>query len=69
MADMLRWPYRAVLYVMLYIVWAMVALVIFTVYPDMSYYQNIIILPLGWIPIGAAFFFDVFFKQMQGKRV
>ena len=68
MGEMLRWPYRAVLYVMLYIVWTMVALVIFTVFPAMSYYQIIVILPLGWIPIGVSFFADVFFKQMKGKR-
>jgi len=47
MADMLRWPYRAILYVMLYIVWTMVSLVVLAMVPTLSYYQTIIILPLG----------------------
>jgi hypothetical protein len=68
MADMLRWPYRAVLYVMLYMVWTIISLVIFTVIPGLSYYQTIIILPLGWIPIGVAFFLDVYYKQLGGRK-
>ncbi len=69
MGEMLRWPFRVVLYFMLYLAWLVITLLILAVSPDMTDFQATNLLPAGWIPIAAAFFADIYFTQVRkGKQ-
>ena len=68
MPEMLRWPYRIVLYGMLYIVWLFVALLILASFPSITDFEATNILPAGWIPIAAVFFADLYFTRLRGKK-
>jgi len=68
MSDMLRWPFRIVLYFILYIVWSIIALIILAIFPMMTYLEAINVLPAGWIPITAVFFADLYFTQLRGRN-
>ena len=66
--EVLRWPFRVVLYMMLYVAWLVVALLILALYPGMSYLQAVNVLPAGWIPIAAVLFADLYLTQLRGSR-
>jgi hypothetical protein len=68
MSDMLRWPFRIVLYFILYLVWTITALLILAVFPTMTDLEAINVLPAGWIPIAAVFFADLYFTQLKGGK-
>ena len=68
MGEMLRWPFRIILYGMLYIAWSIIALVILAVFPTMTDFEATNVLPLGWIPIAAVFFADFYFTQLKKKE-
>ena len=65
---MLRWPFRIVMYLMLYVAWSAVALLILAFFPMMSYLQAVNVLPAGWIPIAVVFFADLYFNQLRGRK-
>lgn len=65
---MLRWPFRIVLYLILYVAWLSVALMVLAAFPSMSGLQATNILPAGWIPIAGAFFADLYFSQLRRKK-
>jgi len=67
-SEMLRWPFRIILYVFSYIAWAMVSLLILALFPAMSGMEAINVMPSGWIPIAAIFFADLYFTQLRGKK-
>jgi hypothetical protein len=69
MPEVLRWPFRIILYVMLYIAWSFVALLILAFFPTMSGLEAINVLPAGWIPIAAVFFADLYFTQLKPKKL
>lgn len=68
MPEVLRWPFRIILYVMLYIVWLFVSLLILAVLPDITFLEAFNLLPVGWITIAAVFFADLYFTQLKGKK-
>ena len=68
MPEMLRWPFRIVLYVVLYILWLIIALLISAFFPTMPYLEAVNLLPAGWIPIAAVFFADIYFTQLKRRR-
>lgn len=68
MSEMLSWPYRIVLYGMLYIVWLFIALLILAAFPSMTVLEATNVLPAGWIPIAAVFFADLYFTQLKRKK-
>lgn len=68
MSGVLRWPFRIILYLMLYIVWSIISLAILAFFPMMTYFEAINVLPLGWIAIAAVFFADLYFTQVRGRK-
>jgi hypothetical protein len=68
MPEVLRWPFRIILYGMAYILWAMASLVILFSFPSMTSLEAINVLPAGWIPIAAVFFADVYFNQLRKRE-
>ncbi len=68
MTEILRWPFRIILYVFLYIGWFMVSLVLLTFLPTMTHLGAVNVVPVGWICIAAAFFADIYFTQLRVKR-
>ena len=67
MPEVLRWPFRIILYGMSYVLWTMVSLVILASFPSMTSLEAINVLPAGWIPIAAVFFADVYFNQLRKR--
>jgi hypothetical protein len=67
MPEILRWPFRVMLYGMMYIIWLMVTLSLFSAFPSMNYYQSVNILPVGWLAIGAVFILDFYYSQLRGR--
>lgn len=68
MPEVLRWPFRIILYVMLYIVWLFVSLLVLAFLPSLTLFEAFNLLPVGWITIAAVFFADVYFTQLKRKR-
>lgn len=68
MGEMLRWPFRVVLYLMLYLAWLVITLVTLAVFPGMTDFQATNLLPAGWIPIAAALFADIYFTQVRKSK-
>lgn len=67
MPGILSWPFRIIMYVMLYIAWAMASLLILAYFPGMGYLQAVNVLPLGWVTIAAVFFADLYFTQLSPR--
>jgi hypothetical protein len=68
MPGILSWPFRIILYVMLYIVWFLITLLILAAFPSMTALEATNVLPAGWIAIAAVFFADIYFTQLRGRR-
>jgi hypothetical protein len=68
MPGILSWPFRIILYVMLYIVWLLIALLILAAFPSMTGLEGANVLPAGWILIAGVFFTDIYFTQLRGRR-
>ena len=68
MPEVLRWPFRIILYAMLYILWLFVSLLILAFFPALTFFEAFNLLPLGWISIAAVFFADIYFTQLRGRR-
>jgi hypothetical protein len=68
MPEILRWPFRIVMYFFLYVLWLLVALVIGVAFPNLPYLEAINLLPAGWIPIAAVFFADIYLTQVRRRR-
>lgn len=66
MHEMLLWPFRIILYAMLYIAWLVIALLVLAAFPSMTYLEATNVLPAGWIPIAAVFFADLY-TQLRRK--
>lgn len=64
---MLHWPFRVIVYGMLYVVWAMISLLILSALPSLTPLEAINVFPAGWIPIAAVFFVDLY-RQLKSKR-
>jgi hypothetical protein len=68
MSDMLRWPFRIIMYGLLYIGWVIISLIILAIAPTMNYFAAFNILPVGWILITAVFFTDLYFTQIRVRK-
>lgn len=64
-SEMLRWPYRIILYVFCYIVWAMVSLLIFAFVPSVGGLAAVNVIPAGWLTTAAIFFLDLYLTQVR----
>ncbi len=69
MPEVLRWPFRIILYAMLYIVWLFVSLLVLAFLPNLTLFEAFNLLPAGWITIAAVFFADLYFTQLRRKNV
>ena len=66
---MLRWPFRIVLYVFMYIIWTMVSLLVLTFSLPTNSFEAVNLLPGGWIGIAGTFFADLYFTQLKRKNL
>lgn len=66
--GVLSWPFRIIMYVMMYIAWAMVSLLVLAFFPAMTYLQAVNVLPVGWVTIAAVFFVDLYVTQLNPQR-